>query len=89
MTVFLMSSGDNINNTYSQSNSSNTTSNTSPEELNTEGFSQITITSTQINELNNTINNAIQATEGGNLSQVLIQLKILQNQVDIMNQPLF
>ena len=55
------------------------------EELDTEEFSQIVITSSQINELNSTINNAIKATEQDNMTEVLLELKILQNQLDLIN----
>ncbi len=72
---------------YSQSSSSNTTTPATLEELNTEEFSQIVISSSQINELNSTINNAIKATEEGNTTQVLLELKILQNQLALMNNP--
>ena len=70
---------------YPQDNSSNMTTPATIEELNTEEFSQIVITSSQINELNSTINNAIKATEQDNMTEVLLELKILQNQLDLIN----
>jgi hypothetical protein len=70
---------------YSQDNSSNMTTPATTEELDTEEFSQIVITSSQINELNSTINNAINATEQENMTEVLLELKILQNQLDLLN----
>jgi hypothetical protein len=72
---------------YSQDNSSNMTTPATIEELNTEEFSQIVITSSQISELNSTINNAIKATEQENMTEVLLELKILQNQLDLLNNP--
>jgi hypothetical protein len=72
---------------YPQGNSSNMTTPATLEELNTEEFSQIVITSSQINELNSTINNAIKATEQENITEVLLELKILQNQLDLLNTP--
>jgi cob(I)alamin adenosyltransferase len=72
---------------YPQDNSSNMTTPATIEELNTEEFSQIVITSSQINELNSTINNAIKATEQDNMTEVLLELKILQNQLDLINNP--
>ena len=72
---------------YSQDNSSNMTTPATLEELNTEEFSQIVVTSSQINELNNTINNAIKATEQENMTEALLELKILQNQLDLINNP--
>ena len=57
------------------------------EELDTEEFSQIVIASLQINELNRTINNAIKATEQENMTEVLLELKILQNQLNLLNNP--
>jgi hypothetical protein len=74
-------------NAYSQSSTSNTTTPATLEELDTEEFSQIVISSSQINELNSTINNAIKATEEGNTTQVLLELKILQNQLALMKNP--
>jgi hypothetical protein len=72
---------------YPQDNSSNMTTPATLEELNTEEFSQIVVTSSQINELNSTINNAIKSTEQENMTQVLLELKILQNQLDLLNNP--
>ena len=63
---------------YSQGNSSNMTTPATLQELDTEQFSQVVITSSQINELNNTLNSAIKATEHDNMSQVLLELIILQ-----------
>ena len=72
---------------YPQDNSSNMTTPATLEELDTEEFSQIVITSSQINELNRTINNAIKATEQENMTEVLLELKILQNQLNLLNNP--
>lgn len=72
---------------YPTSNSSNMTTPATLEGLNPEEFSQIVITSSQINELNSTINNAIKATEQGNMTDALLELKILQNQLDLLNTP--
>jgi hypothetical protein len=75
------------NNVFSQSNDSNAATTTPLNGLQTEQFSQIVITSAQIDELNSTINNAIQATNQDNLTQVVLELKILQNQLDLLNNP--
>lgn len=61
--MLFMTTMSNSIHVYSQDNSSNMTAPATREELNTEEFSQIEVTSSQINELNNTINNAIKATE--------------------------
>jgi hypothetical protein len=74
-------------NVYSQGNDSNMTTPATLEELDTTEFSQIVITSSQVNELNSTINNAIKATEQENMTQVLLELKVLQNQLDLLNDP--
>jgi hypothetical protein len=72
---------------YSQGNNSNITTPTTLEDLDTAEFSQVVITTSQINELNNTLNNAIKATEHDNMTQVLLELIILQNQLDLINNP--
>ena len=72
---------------YPQDTSSNMTTPATIEELDTEEFSQIVITSSQITELNSTINNAIKATDQENMTEVLLELKVLQNQLDLLNTP--
>jgi hypothetical protein len=87
MLMLFMTLGVSNQYVYPQDNSSNMTTPATIEELNTEEFSQIVITSSQISELNSTINNAIKATEQENMTEVLLELKVLQNQLDLLNNP--
>lgn len=50
-------------------------------------FSQVVLSTSQIDELSNTVKNATQAAEDeGNMTKVLLQLKVLQNQLDVIKQ---
>ena len=88
MLMLLMTTNMFINQyAYSQGNNSDMTTPATIEELDTGEFSQIVVTSDQINELNNTINNAIKATGQDNMTEVLLELKIIQNQLDLIDNP--
>ncbi|CAN5833582.1 hypothetical protein BH23THE1_BH23THE1_24800 [soil metagenome] len=73
---------------FAQANNSGGGSQPAPnDQLQGAEFSQIVLSSTQIDELSSTVNNATQAAEEeGNMTKVIIQLKVLQNQLDFIKQ---
>jgi hypothetical protein len=76
-----------LNSAISQSEGeTNNTSTTSLEELQNQSFSQVVISSAQIDEIRNTIDSANEAAQNGNLSNLIAQLKILGNQIDFLGQ---
>ena len=76
-----------FNSTFSQTDEGDNVSSTTPlEELQNQSFSQVVISSAQVEEIGNTIDNANEAAQSGNTSNVLVQLKILQNQIDVIRE---
>lgn len=72
---------------FAQTNSSSGEGLSTPlEELQDAEFSQVVLSSTQIDELINTVTNATQAAEDGNMTKVIVDLKVLQNQLDVIKQ---
>lgn len=71
-------------NAFSQTSGPNMTSTPGTETMPPGEFSQIVVTSTQIDEINKTIENATKAAEGGNMTEVLLTLKVLENQISLL-----
>lgn len=56
------------------------------EELGNQTFSQILISSSQLEEMSKTVNEAEQAIEKGNTTNVGLQLALLENQIEVIRQ---
>lgn len=72
--------------TSAQSN--NTTGNLSTplEELQNQNFALITLNSEQIEEIRSTVNSTRQAVENGNITEALIRLRVLDQQLELIAQ---
>lgn len=76
-----------LNSAISQSEEeTNNTSTTSLEELQNQSFSQVVISSEQIDEIRKAVDSANEAAQNWNLANLIAQLKILGNQIDFLGQ---
>jgi len=85
LTLIFVGTVTSLNSAFSQTDEGNNVSSTTPlEELQNQSFSQVAISSAQVEEFEETIDNANEAAQSGSMSNVLVQLKILHNQIDVI-----
>lgn len=77
----------NNNTAFSQANQSDGFGTETPlESLQNQTFSQIVISTAQLDEILNTIQNVKQAANDGNMTDITIQLATLENQINIIRE---
>ena len=70
--------------TSAQSNSTAGDLSTPQDELQDQNFSLITLNSEEMEELRSTVNSTRQAVENGNMTEALIQLTVLDQQLELI-----